>query len=53
MRDIALSLKFLPDFSVDFSMIFLENVRGFLLKSTTILSPMNPPKIPLNSARNI
>ena len=34
-------------------MIYLENLRGFPLKSSTHLSPMNPPKIPINSAGNI
>ena len=34
-------------------MIFLEILRGFPLKSSTFLSPMNPPKIPVNSAGNL
>ena len=34
-------------------MISLENLRGFPLKSSTVLSLMNPPKIPTNSAGNL
>ena len=34
-------------------MISLENLWGFSLKSATVLSPMNPPKIPKNSAGNL
>ena len=33
-------------------MISLENLWVFSLKSATLLSPMNPPEIPMNSAGN-
>ena len=32
----------------------MKNIRGgFSLKSVTVLPPMNPPKIPMNSAGNL
>ena len=34
-------------------MISLENLQGFPLKSSAVLSHMNPPKIPINSAGNL
>ena len=34
-------------------MISLENLQGFPLKSSAVLSHMNPPKIPINSAGNV
>ena len=39
-----------PWFLSRFPMIYLENLRGLSLKSSSLLSPMNPPKIPINSA---
>ena len=42
-----------PRFLSKFPMIYLENLRGLSLKSSTLLFPMNPPKIPINSAGNI
>ena len=34
-------------------MIFLENLSGSPLKSTSALSPMNPPKIHINTTGNL
>ena len=53
VRDIAVSLKFPPWFLCRFPMIYLENLRGFSLKSSTVLCPLNSPKIPINSAGNL
>ena len=53
MRDTAISLKFPPDFSVDFPWFLSENLQGVPWKSATDLSPMNPPKILINSAGNL